>query len=1095
MTSPIGGRNDVVRLVKVISLSLVVSFAVYAQATGGTLTGTVSDPSGAVILNAKIIIKDVATTFTRAVSTNAAGVYSAPNLLPGIYQVTVSAPGFATLVRSGLTVTVGAQQALNITMQIGKVNQSVEVTGEAPAVQLATSTLSNEVTGATVRELPLNGRDWTQLATLQPGVTSLASEQLSITGSTSQGRGNRGFGTQLTISGGRPQQNNYRLDGISINDYANSSPGDVLGAALGVDAIEEFSVLTSDYSAEYGRTSGGVVNAITRSGTNQFHGDAYDFLRNSALDAANFIDNSNGVKKPPFRRNQFGGSAGGPIWKDRTFVFGDYEGLRQSLGVTAVDTVPSLDARKGILHNADGTTTTIPGGVDSLVKPFLALWATPTGGVLGTGNTGVFSFAAQQIVTENFVTARVDHKFSEADNLSGSLQWVHALSTLPDGLNDTLTGQNTSRQFVALEETHTFSPQLINAVRGGFNRVAARGGYGVRSINPVAADPSLSAIPGRDAPKIQVSGLTPFNGSINSVDTSTFNWTAIQGYDDAFLTKGIQSLKFGIGVERDHEYVLQNADVGGTFVFGSLANFLTNTPQSLAAAFPSKVGPRNLRQTIFGAYIQDDVRWRPNLTLNLGLRYEMSTVPTETQNKLSDMRKPTDTAPHLGDPFFFNPTLRNFEPRVGFAWDPFRNGMTSVRGGFGIFDVLPLTYEYALVVDGLAPFALQGSATSPSLPQGSFPQKAISDLAALSLLHVAYVQPNPHRNYVMQWNFNVQRQLRSDLTAMVAYVGSRGVHQLFRADDMNLVMPTLTPAGYLWPSPLGSGTVLNPNFGRIDNVTWGSNSFYDALELQILKRMSHGFQIEGSYTWGKSIDEGSGSLLGDPFANGISSLFWFDRRLRRGVSDFNVSQNLVINYTWNVPAPKSLEGGAGWAVGGWQLGGIFQARTGLHFTPILGGDALGTNSSDPWDFPSRLLGPGCQSAVNPGNPSNYIKLNCFSVPMPTPSIAAACTPFSAVPGSCSNLLGNAGRNSLIGPGLLNFDFSLFKNNYIKRISENFNVQFRAEFFNIFNHPNFASPTDNQTLFDQSGAPVPGAGLITATSTTAREIQLALKVIW
>jgi len=348
---------------------------------------------------------------------------------------------------------------------------------------------------------------------------------------------------------------------------------------------------------------------------------------------------------------------------------------------------------------------------------------------------------------------------------------------------------------------------------------------------------------------------------------------------------------------------------------------------------------------------------------------------------------------------------------------------------------------------------------------------------------------------VMQWNFNVQRQLRPELTAMVAYVGSRGVHQLFRADEMNMVMPTLTPVGYLWPFPAGSGKVLNPNFGRIDNATWGSNSFYDALELQIVKRMSHGFQVQGSYTWGKSIDEGSGSLLGDPFGNGISSLFWFDRKLRRGLSDFNVGQNLVINYTWNVTAPKSLKGAAGWALGGWQLGGILQARTGLPFTTTVGGDPLGTNDNDPWAFPNRLSRPGCGSDVNPGNTNNYIKLNCFSVPMATPSIAAVCTPFSAVPGSCSNLLGNAGRNSLIGPGLLNFDFSLFKNNHIKRISENFNVQFRAEFFNIFNRANFASPTDNFTLFDQTGASVSGAGLIDSTSTTAREIQVALKLIW
>jgi hypothetical protein len=312
---------------------------------------------------------------------------------------------------------------------------------------------------------------------------------------------------------------------------------------------------------------------------------------------------------------------------------------------------------------------------------------------------------------------------------------------------------------------------------------------------------------------------------------------------------------------------------------------------------------------------------------------------------------------------------------------------------------------------------------------------------------------------------------------MVAYVGSRGVHQPLRLDDANMVLPRLTSAGYLWPSPAGSGTVLNPNAARINYLTWSANSFYDGFELQLTKSMSHGFQIQGSYTWGKSIDDGSQSLAGDPFANSISSLFFFDRKVRRGVSDFSIGQNLVVNYTWIIPAPHAVQGPAGWALDGWQVGGILQASSGLPFTPILGGDPLGLNSSDPWDFPNRLVSPGCRSGVNPGNVNNYIKLQCFSFPKP------------------STLLGNAGRNSLVGPGLVNFDFSVFKNNYVKKVSESFNVQFRVEAFNVFNRANFAAPIDNSAIFDQSGALVPGAGLIDKTSTTAREIQFALKVIW
>ncbi|MGH9354623.1 MAG: carboxypeptidase regulatory-like domain-containing protein [Terriglobia bacterium] len=1067
-------------LVAVLVLSFFVSaYPARAQVTGGTLTGTVTDPSGAVVPGAKVSVKNTSTGVTRDVMTNSSGLYAAPNLLPGSYDVTISALGFRTEVRSAISLTVGQNQVLNVALQVGKVTNLVQVTGAAPTVQLASSSISAVVNATTVRELPLNGRDWTLLATLDPGIDSLGSLQQAVT--SGYNRGNRGYGTELTISGARPQQNNYRIDGITVNDYANSGPGSVLGGTLGVDAIEEFSVLSSNYSAEYGRTSGGVVNAITRSGTNQFHGDAYEFLRNSNLDAANFFDNAGNITKPPFRRNQFGAAAGGPIRKDRTFFFGDYEGVRQSLGVTARDTVPSGDARNGILHNSDGTTT--PVTVSPLVTPFLPLWPLPNGSSLG--NTGIFSIATQQATTENFATGRIDHHFSDTDNLSGSYQYDKGVLTLPDKLNDVIDGNNTFRQLVTIEESHTFSPELVNNLRAGYNRNVALNDYGISTPNPLANNTSLGAVPGQNAPQIGVAGLTFFFGGLNAASHYDYYWNSFQGYDDAFLAKGAHSIKFGAGIEQMEFNALGLVSPGGQYTFGSLEKFLTNQPTNFTAALPKAVTPRGFRQTVFGAYVQDDFRWRPSLTLNAGVRYEMSTVPTEVQGKLTTLRTPTDSTPHLGSPFFSNPTYRNFEPRIGFAWDPLHNGKTSVRGGFGLFDVLPLTYEYFIPEVSAAPFLLQGKAAP--LAQDSFPVGAFNLLGLSPHLRTPYVEFNPRRNYVMQWNVSLQRELAPNLTATLAYVGSRGVHQPFRADDANIVIPSATPQGYEWPcggpiiaglcSNPGTGTTLNPVTGRMDTLIWSSNSFYDGLELQVTKRMSHGFQIQGSYTWSKSIDEGSASMVGDPFANSISSQFFFDRRLRRGVSDYNIAQNAVINYLWNVPTPHSMPGAASWILGGWQLGGIFQASTGLPFTPILGGDPLGLNSSDPWDFPNHLAASGCQSAVNPGNVDNYIKLQCLAFPNP------------------STLLGNTGRNSLTGPGLASFDFSLYKNNYVKRISENFNVQFRAEFFNVFNRSNFQAPIDNETVFDQSGNPIAGAGLIDQTSTAAREIQFALKVIW
>ena len=1063
-----------------------------AQVVGGTVLGTVSDPSGAVIPDAQVSIRNESTGVVTAVTTNKDGFYTAPNLLPATYEITVSGSGFATEVRKGVVLTVGAQQVVNVTLHVGQVTQTVEVAGTAETVQLASSAITGSVNANTVLELPLNGRSWTDLANLQPGVAVIR----TLVSVSSPDRLGRGLGSQLTITGARPQQNNYLLNGISMNDYANGAPGSILGGNLGVDAVEQFSVLTSNYSAEYGRTSGGVISAITRSGTNQFHGDVYEFLRNSSFDAANFFDPPD--QKPPFRRNQFGVSAGGPIRKDETFVFGDYEGLRQDLGLSSVTTVPSLQARAGNLCAPPSCQTTVPVGVDPLVAPYFGFYPLPNGPIFcpfascpaGAGDSGQFSFNGAQNSTENFFTVRMDHKFSDKDNLAGTYNFDDASSDTTDEFNNKIIHSHTRRQIVTLEENHIFSPVLVNSLRLGFNRVHAASPEGATAVNPLAADTSLGFVPGETAGVISVPGLTDFSGGLSTQAPQTWDWNSWQANDNVFLTKGTHAVKFGANVERIQDNSFATSRPGGNFLFNSLQDFLTNVPASISVDLPQFVSPRGLRQTIFGAYIQDDIRFRPNLTINLGLRYEMASVPSEVQGKLSTLVHLTDTVPHTGNPMFSNPTLRNFEPRVGFAWDPFHSGKTSVRGGFGLFDVLPLPIELRGAVFAVWPFF--DSASSSTLPPGSFPTGAFFTLAPdASTARHAMFEANPPRNYVMQWNLNMQRELTPSTTAMIAYVGSRGVHNVLQTDDSNIVLPTVTPQGYLWPYPSGSGTRLNPNIGRISGTFFDSDTSYNGLQLQVTRRMSHGFQAQVSYTWSKGIDTSSGSTDGDQFLNGISSLFFFDRRLRRGLSDFNVGQNLIINYTWDIPSPKSLSGAAGWALSGWELGGIYQATGGQPFTVILGGDPLGLNNIDPFDFPDRLTGPGCGSLINPGNVNNYIRLQCFAMPPSQNPPSQANQPPNFT------LLGNAGRNIINGPGLSNFDLSVFKNNPIKRISESFNVQFRLEVFNIFNRPNFAPPTDNgqNALFDGSGNPIGGAGVLDATTTTSRQIQFALKVIW
>ena len=1052
---------------------LAATLPLHAQVAGGTIEGTVSDTTGGVVAGVQVLITNQATNVATPVKSNDSGFYVAANLAPGQYNIEFSAPSFSKTVAKDITLTVGQQQQINVTLKPGAVIESVVVTNAAPTVELATSTLGNVVDAKTVKELPLNGRDWTQLATLEPGVAGIRTQ---VALSTGPDRGNRGYGSQLTISGGRPAQNNYRLDGVSINDYSNGAPGSVLGANLGVDAVEEFSVLTSNYSAEYGRTSGGVVNAITRSGSNALHGTAYEFLRNSALDTRNYFDFSpvTGLPaKPPFKRNQFGASAGGPIVKDKTFIFGDYEGDRQGTSLTQPIQVPSQN---------DRSLATNP-----TIQKFLGLFPVPT----DPASNSITS-VVKQITSEDYFTVRGDHRLTSKDSLVGTYVFDRASTTQPDPLNIVLTGNSSRRQIATVEDTHTFNSALLNTVRVGFNRVVAYAGLNATAINPLATDVTLGVVPGRPAPGINFGdGTATIGGGLGASPTYRFRWNSFQLYDDAFLTKGIHFIKFGFATEYMQDNILASSDANGVIAYNTVQKFIQDQDAlSFNAANPGSITERQIRQHIYAGYVQDDIRLKPNLTINAGVRYEVSTVPTENHGQLSVLRNLTDATPHLGSPFFSNPTFHNFEPRVGFAWDPLRTGKTSVRGGAGMFDVLPLPYFFELLTPLASPFYQLGS--TQGISGGNFPGGFFGLLnfnpAPPNNLRQSYIEPKPKRNYVMQWNVSLQRELTHSLTGMVAYVGSRGVHQAFRADDVNSVLPadpnSLTPT---FPGVDAGGnqlgTKLNPNVGQISSVFWNGDSTYKSLQAKLTARVGSVFQAQASYTWGNGIDTGSSTVGGDTFGNSISSLPYYNAKLRRGPSDFNISQNLVISYNAFLPSVKRFSAPINWALGSWQLGGVAQLSSGVPFTPIISGDVLGLGGTDPWNFPDRSTAPGCGSLVNPGNRNNYIKASCFLTPNPT------------------NRRGNLGRNALVGPPLKNFDFSLIKNSPIKAISEAFNIQFRIEMFNIFNHANFAPPLNHLALFQQNGADarlldsVPTAGQLDSTVTTSRQIQFGLKVIW
>lgn len=627
-----------------------------AQVAGGIVSGIVTGPDSKPLAFSEVAIRSLATGIVSKKVTDGTGAYSVANLMPGLYTASATAPGFSVGVHPGVTVSIGAQLQINFHLQHGDVSEKVVSTDFQPAVDLFSSSMGVVVAQTTVRQLPLNGRDWTSLAALRAGVSPARTQPVQAI---SNQRANRGLGEQLSISGARPQWNNYRVDGISIEDYSNGGPGSVLGNNFGVDAIQEFYVVTSNVGADYGRSAGGILNAAIRSGTSAFHASAYDFLRNSAFDARNYFDAA--AKIPPFKQNQYGATGGGPIHRGSTFFFGNYEALNQNVGLPQVDVVPSANARKGQLVAG-------PVVVDPQVQPYLAFYPLPD--VDTTSDTGVHTFNLQQLTTEQFVTARGDHRIGNRDTLSATYLFDKSQKTGPDPLNIKNISAISRRQVIGMNETHLFAANFLNSIRIGGSRVISISPTTVSAINPKASDPSLGFVPNLTVGLISVTGINPFPGGLGAVGEYDFHFNSLQAYDDVLWSRGKHQLKFGGNVEHILDNQLGKANPNGQYLFSSLTNFLTNKAQSFNAPLAGAIIPRDLRTSILGGYFQDDWHVLSNLSVNLGLRYEASSVPTETAGRLSALHNLTDLSPTLGAPYFNNPTLRNFEPRVGFSYDP-----------------------------------------------------------------------------------------------------------------------------------------------------------------------------------------------------------------------------------------------------------------------------------------------------------------------------------------------------------------------------------------------------------------------------------------
>lgn len=1042
-------------LVRICSCSMVVlalAVSLDAQSTGGTILGRMEDQSGAVIAGGKATVTNQDTGVSREVVTNASGLFLVPDLLPGSYSVAGAAQGFGQEMVKGVTVDVGSQITVNLRMQVGTVGQNIVVEASTANVDLATAEITSVVATKTITELPLNGRDWTQLAQLEPGIAQVRSQN-----TTDSNRAQRGNGVDLSISGGRPSSNNYRLNGISLNDYANTAPGSAIGTNLGVDAIQEFSIESSTPAAEFGKLTGGILNAVTRSGTNQFHGSVYYFLRNSALDARNYFDV--GSSPLPFRRNNYGASAGGHLKKNKTFWFVDFEGLRESLSSTVLSTVPSSSIRSTAVTS---------------VQPFLAFFPLPNGPIASNGQTGSYIFASKRQSHDDFITGKFDHRFSERDSVNVAYQWDNGGFNAPDALNNELIGSLSRRNDITFEESHIFSPTAFNSLRAGFARTHASNNSIITEDNKSLSDSSLSFIPGRQVGGITISGVTTFVGGVNGPDPNDFHFNSYQIYDDFTWVHGIHTLKAGFSFERQQNNFFAGFTTDGSFTFASIANFMANIPTTFSGLLPGSDNTRGIRQSIAGGYLQDSIRLGSGLTVNLGVRYEIATVPSEVNGKMASLHNVTDAAPTVG-PMFANPTLKDFSPRIGMAWDPFHDGKTSIRAGFGIYDALPLGYEFVNRFPRTPPFFLAGSAnyTAGKSPANFFPNGAFGQLNPSSLRTI-YIQPNPPRSFVTQFNVSVQRQITPSVLATAAYVASRGYNLYDNQDGTDVAMPATT-SPFTW---LPNAPTVNPAFARIAGSTWNLPSWYNAAQLGVKKSLSKGLSAQLAWTYQKSVDQGSATFSTNEFTNTMNNpLGIFFPQLNQGLSDFNVRNLFVVHLLYDIPTPAGWNGAAKGLLGGWELGTIFTSGSGLPFSVMLNNDRAGTGNS----LTSVQLGErpnyvnGCQT-TNPGN-VQFVNTACFTFP-------------------AQYTLGNLGRNALEGPGLQDVDFSLFKTVNARFISEAFRVQFRAEIFNFLNHTNFALPdSTHTTMWNGSGVLNGNAGQLTLTQTPSRQIQFGMKLLW
>ena len=1088
-------------------LLALISVTASAQVTTADLVGTIRDNTGAVVRGVKVTLTNVATGVSRSVTTTEDGNYIFTSLLPGRYGLTAEATGFRKVERTGVELQVNQRAQIDLELQVGEVGETVRIEGTAPLLESQSSVLGSVIQERQAQDLPLNGRNFVQLAILSPGVSGTG---FGMKGTIMSGTRPDDLrpGTELFVNGNRESSNNYLYDGIDNNDRLTLA----IVVRPAVEAIKEFKIQTNLFSAEQGRNPGGQVDVVTKSGGNNMHGAAYEFLRNDALDANNFFSNRAGQKKPPFKQNQFGGAIGGPVIKGKTFYFGDYDGFRQRQGRVFVNTMPTLRMRQGDFGEVAGgifdPATTVQNGtaftrqqfsnniiprdrLDPVTAKLINAYPLPTSTAL------VNNLVTAPTRTQDWdqYDVRVDHNHSERNTFFTRYSWSKTVTTNPFtfaavqlpglpkavglGAEDTFAGASTLRAHHAvINWVHVLSPQMILDLRAGyarfqldFTQADVEGGdqLGVKLGVPNAnQQEQQNAIP-----IFSPAGYTGIGHSRSLPILRREN--TYQYVGNLTFTGSAHTVKTGLDVRRRHLTEYQTNRGNGRFNFAPniTNNPANNTGGSAMAAFllgaPSLIEQDYLlawvgiRGTEYSAYVADDWRAARKLTLNIGLRYELDTPYSEVANRWANFDPKTATVLIAGrngvsESAGVNTFKKGFAPRFGFAYQI--GDRTVVRGGAGIFWNTAGHGGNALRLQRHVPF---GPIFSFS-PGNFFVTRRVSDgfptippldlrLADNPSGSVIGVDPNYQPGYAEQFNLTVQHELPSSLLLKASYVGNLGRHL-----DTNFNLNQAVP---------GAGAVNNrrPFFGvrpALADVTWAVSdglAAYHGFQFSAEKRLTHGLSGLLSYTWGHSIDTVGQSFGGG--ADGPLPQDPRDRRADRGNSPFDIRHRLTIAWNYALPFGKGrkwLSGGgpAEYALGGWQVNGISTFQTGLPFTPTANSATVNTGTG------SRPNRTGVGTLDDP-TVDRWFDTSAFATP-------------------AQFTYGNSGRNILYGPGRVNFDFSLFKQ---FRVREGLNLQFRTEFFNLFNTPQFDLPN--------AAIGASNAGTITGIVGTPRQIQFGLKL--